>query len=132
QWEVEKGELDEIKAVKEEIDRKQTELDQAQRHGELERAARIRYGERRELETRLQAAEMKLAKRHAQGKALVKEEVDSEMIAEVVAQWTGIPVTRLIEAEREKLLRMEKDLGKRVVGQEDAVRAVAEAVRRNR
>ena len=132
QWEAEKAELDEIKAVKEEIDRKQTELEQAQRHGELERAARIRYGELRDLDARLKAASDKLAKRQAQGKALVKEEVDSEMIAEIVSKWTGIPVARLVESERQKLLRMEEELARRVVGQLDAVRAVSEAVRRNR
>jgi ATP-dependent Clp protease ATP-binding subunit ClpB len=132
QWEVEKRELDEIKAVKEDIDRKQVELEQATRQGELERAARIRYGELRELDTRLKIASERLAKRQAEGKALVKEEVDSEMIAEVVAKWTGIPVTRLVEGERQKLLRMEDELRKRVVGQGDAVHAVAEAVRRNR
>jgi len=132
QWEAEKAELDEIKAVKEEIDRKQTELEQAQRHGELERAARIRYGELRELDARLKAASDKLAKRQSEGKALVKEEVDSEMIAEIVSKWTGIPVARLVESERQKLLRMEEEIGRRVVGQLDAVRAVSEAVRRNR
>jgi ATP-dependent Clp protease ATP-binding subunit ClpB len=132
QWEIEKTELDEIKNVKEEIDRKHTELEQAQRNGELERAARIQYGELRELDARLKKAGEKLAKRQTAGQALVHEEVDSEQIAEVVAKWTGIPVSRLIESERDKLLRMEDDLAKRVVGQPDAVRAVSEAVRRNR
>jgi ATP-dependent Clp protease ATP-binding subunit ClpB len=132
QWEIEKAELDEIKKVKEEIDRKQTELEQAQRNGELERAARIQYGELRELDARLKAAGEKLAKRQAAGQALVHEEVDSEQIAEVVAKWTGIPVSRLMESEREKLLRMESELARRVVGQSDAVHAVSEAVRRNR
>jgi ATP-dependent Clp protease ATP-binding subunit ClpB len=132
QWEVEKGELDEIKAVKSEIDRKHTELEQAQRNGELERAARIRYGELRDLDARLKAASDKLAKRQAAGQALVHEEVDSEQIAEVVGKWTGIPVSRLVETEREKLLRMEEELRKKVIGQTDAVRAVSDAVRRNR
>jgi ATP-dependent Clp protease ATP-binding subunit ClpB len=132
QWEIEKRELDEIKAVKEDIDRKHTELEQAQRQGNLEQAARIQYGELRELDARLKKAEEQLAKRQSQGAALVKEEVDSEMIAEVVGKWTGIPVTRLVEGEREKLLRMEEELRKRVIGQTDAVRAVSEAVRRNR
>ena len=131
-WEQEKKELDEIRAVKEAIDAKHIELEQAQRRGDLETAARIQYGELRELDQRLHAAEETLAKRQAQGQALVKEEVDSEQIADVVAKWTGIPVSRLIESEREKLLRMEDNLRRRVVGQDDAVRAVAEAVRRNR
>ena len=132
QWEVEKAELDEIKKVKEEIDRKHTELEQAQRAGELERAARIQYGELRDLDARLKKASDKLARRLAAGQALVKEEVDSEQVAEVVAKWTGIPVTRLVEGEREKLLRMEDEMRKRVVGQDDAVKAVADAVRRSR
>ncbi len=132
QWEIEKAELDEIQAVKSEIDHKQTQLEQAQRRGDLEGAARIQYGELRELDERLRAAGDKLAARQAQGNALVKEEVDSEAIAEVVAKWTGIPVSRLVESEREKLLRMEDVLERKVVGQEDAVRAVSDAVRRSR
>ncbi|MCZ6834757.1 MAG: ATP-dependent chaperone ClpB [Planctomycetota bacterium] len=132
QWNEEKKELDEIRAVKEAIDTKQVELEQAQRRGDLETAARIQYGEQLELEKRLKAAESILARRQADGQALVKEEVDSEEIAEIVGAWTGIPVSRLIEAEREKLLRMEDDLRHRLVGQDDAVRAVSEAVRRNR
>ncbi|MHC5115227.1 MAG: ATP-dependent Clp protease ATP-binding subunit, partial [Planctomycetota bacterium] len=132
QWEIEKKELDEIKAVKETIDRKQTELEQAQRRGDLEAAARIQYGELRELDQRLHAAEAQLASRQSEGKALVREEVDAEQIAEVVSKWTGIPVSRLVEGEREKLLRMEDELARRVVGQDEAVRAVADAVRRSR
>ena len=132
QWEVEKKELDEIKAVKAEIDHKQTELEQAQRRGDLETAARIRYSDLRDLENRLRSAEEKLAQRQREGGAMVHEEVDAEQIAEVVAKWTGIPVSRLIESERDKLLRMEDQLQQRVIGQEAAVHAVAEAVRRNR
>ncbi|MCH6552143.1 MAG: AAA family ATPase, partial [Planctomycetes bacterium] len=132
QWDVEKAELDEIKAVKAEIDRKQTELEQASRRGDLEQAARLQYGELRELDARLEAAAQQLARRQAEGKALVREEVDADQIAEIVAQWTGIPVDRLVEGERQKLLRMEEDIRRRVVGQERAVAAVSEAVRRNR
>jgi ATP-dependent Clp protease ATP-binding subunit ClpB len=132
QWDAEKAELDEIKQVKSEIDRKKIELEQAQRLGELEQAARIQYGELRELDGRLAAAEERLAARMADGKALVKEEVDAEQIANVVARWTGIPVDRLVEGERRKLLRMEEEIRARVVGQDDAVRAVSEAVRRSR
>jgi ATP-dependent Clp protease ATP-binding subunit ClpB len=132
QWEVEKKDLDAIKACKTELDRKQTELDQAQRAGQLEKAARIQYGEMRDLEAKLKAAEVALKKRLETGTALVREEVDSEQIAEVVGKWTGIPVSRLIESEREKLLRMEDQLHHRVVGQAEAVEAVSEAVRRSR
>jgi len=132
QWESEKKDLDEIKAVKEEIDRKHTELEQAQRRGDLEEAARIQYGDLRELDERMKQAEKKLEDRQAAGDALVKEEVDAEQVAEVIAKWTGIPVSRLVESEREKLLRMEGELEQRVVGQDEAVHAVSEAVRRSR
>ena len=132
QWEIEKGDLDRIKEVKAEIDRKQTELEQAKRLGDFEGASRIQYGDLRHLDEQLAAAESALHERQESGEALVKEEVDSEQIAEVVARWTGIPVDRLVEGERDKLLRMESVLEDRVVGQDDAVRAVSEAVRRNR
>jgi len=132
QWKTEKAELDQIKSIKREKDSKQTELEQAQRRGDLEKAARIQYGEMRELDRKLAEAEAALKKRLSTGTALVKEEVDPEAIAEVIAKWTGIPVSKLVESEREKLLHIEDDLRRRVVGQDEAVRAVAEAVRRNR
>jgi ATP-dependent Clp protease ATP-binding subunit ClpB len=131
-WEAEKVQLDEIKSIKAEIDGKQTELDQAQRLGDLETAARIQYGELRDLDQRLAAAEQALAARKAEGNAMVREEVDAEQIAEVVARWTGIPVDRLVETERQKLLRMEDEIRKRVVGQDEPVSAVCDAVRRSR
>ncbi len=132
QWDVEKAELDEIKAVKAQIDRKHTELEQAQRRGDLEQAARIQYGDLRELDQRLEKAEQQLARRQADGKALVREEVDGEQIAEIVARWTGIPLDRIVEGERQKLLRMEQEIRKRVVSQDEAVRSISDAVRRNR
>ena len=132
QWQSEKKDLDAIKEVKQAIDARRTELEQAQRRGDLERAARIQYGEIRELEKRLASAEVDLHARLSQGAAMVKEEVDAEAVAEVVAVWTGIPVDKLIESERQRLLHIEADLTKRVIGQSEAVRAVAEAVRRNR
>ena len=131
-WEAEKKDLDEIKRIKEEMGAKQVQLDQAQRRGDLESAARIRYGELRELENRLKAAEEASAKREKSGDALVKEEVDAESIAGVVARWTGIPVSRLVEGEREKLTRMETQLSRRVIGQAHALKAVSDAVRRSR
>jgi ATP-dependent Clp protease ATP-binding subunit ClpB len=131
-WEAEKKELDAVKAVKEQMDAKHVELEQAQRRGDLEAAARIRYSDLRELERKLREAEKALGERKKRGDALVREEVDSEMIAEVVANWTGIPVTRLLESEREKLSHMEEDLASRVIGQEHALKAVADAVRRSR
>jgi ATP-dependent Clp protease ATP-binding subunit ClpB len=131
-WESEKKELDAVKAVKEQIAAKQVQLDQAQRRGELEAAARIRFGDLRELEAKLHAAEKALEAQKNRGDALVKEEVDAEAIAAVVARWTGIPVSRLVESEREKLTRMEEQLAKRVIGQEHALKAVSDAVRRSR
>jgi ATP-dependent Clp protease ATP-binding subunit ClpB len=131
-WEIEKKELDAVKQVKADIERKNIELEQAKRRGDFESASRIQYGDLRDLEQRLKAAEESFRRRQAEGTALVKEEVDSEQIAEVVAKWTGIPVAKLVESEREKLLHMEDELAKRVVGQREAVGAVSEAVRRSR
>ncbi|MDA0295689.1 MAG: ATP-dependent chaperone ClpB [Planctomycetota bacterium] len=131
-WEIEKGDLDLIKQVKAEIDRKHTELEQAKRLGDFEAASRIQYGDLRHLDEQLLAAEKSLHERQESGDSLVKEEVDSEQIAAVIARWTGIPVDRLVEGERKKLLRMESVLEGRVVGQDQAVRAVSEAVRRSR
>ena len=131
-WESERADLDAVKRVKEQMDAKRVELEQAQRRGDLETAARIQYSELIELERDLDAAEARLRERREQGDTLVKEEVDAEQVAEVVAAWTGVPVSRLIESEREKLLRMEDDLRRRVVGQDEAVRAVSDAVRRSR
>jgi ATP-dependent Clp protease ATP-binding subunit ClpB len=131
-WETEKKDLDAVKAIKEKIDAKQTELEQAQRQGNLEAAARVRYGDMRDLQAQLDKAEKVLDERKNRGDLLVKEEVDAEAVAEVVGRWTGIPVLRLVEGEREKLLRMEDQLRKRVVGQDEGLRAVADAVRRAR
>ncbi|MEM9166890.1 MAG: AAA family ATPase [Planctomycetota bacterium] len=131
-WEVEKRDLDSVKQIKEQIDAKRVELEQAQRRGDLEAAARIQYGEMRELEAGLSEAESRLDARAAAGDALVREEVDAEQIADIVARWTGIPVTRLVESERDKLARMEEHLRDRVVGQDEALRAVSDAVRRSR
>ena len=131
-WEVEKSELDEVSAAKERIDAARTELEQAQRRGDLEAAARIQYGEIPDLQTRMTEIEHKLDARQQDGDNLVSEEVDAEMIADVVGRWTGIPTTRLVEAERDRLLNMETELQQRIVGQSEAVRAVSDAVRRSR
>ncbi|MGB2986319.1 MAG: ATP-dependent chaperone ClpB [Phycisphaerae bacterium] len=130
-WENEKGELEAIKAVKQQIAAKNTELEEAQRQGDLERAARIRYGELRELEETLTKREQKLAELHKDG-GLLREEVTAEEIAEVASKWTGIPVSRMLEGEKEKLIKMEERLHDRLVGQDEAVRAVSDAVRRSR
>ncbi|MEY4534821.1 MAG: hypothetical protein RLZZ246_1139 [Planctomycetota bacterium] len=131
-WESEKQELDAIKDLKREIDGKRTELEVATRNGRFEQAARIQYGEIPELEKRMAETARTLRSRMAAGGSLVREEVDPEAIAAVVARWTGIPVSRLVESEREKLMHLEAELHRRVVGQDEAVTAVAEAVRRNR
>src|SRR5205814_165024 len=123
-WESEKAIINEVKRLNEEIERKQVELEQAQRQGKLEVAARIQYGELRELRQKLAAAEQRVHEMTTQGGALVKDEVTSEEIAAIVSRWTGIPVSRMLEGEREKLVHMEERLGHRVIGQEDAVRAV--------
>ena len=131
-WENEKGAMDAIKTLRADLDRKQTELENAQRAGNWEAAARIQYGDMRELAAKQTEAEGRLKQLMAGGNALVKEEVGAEQIAEVVSRWSGVPVTRMLEGEREKLLAMEDRLGRRVIGQADAVKAISDAVRRNR
>jgi ATP-dependent Clp protease ATP-binding subunit ClpB len=131
QWESEKGELDTIKKLKEQLDHKQVELEQAQRAGNWETAARIQHGEMRELRNQVAAVEAAMEQNKSKD-TMVREEVTPEEIAEVVGKWTGIPVSKLMEGEKGKLLRMEEDLRSRVIGQADAVRAVSDAVRRSR
>jgi ATP-dependent Clp protease ATP-binding subunit ClpB len=129
-WEREKQVVQKIRSIKAEIDRTKIELEQAERVADLERAARLRYGVLPDLEKQLRAAEEEL--RALGPQRLLKEEVDAEDIAEVVSKWTGIPVTRLLETEREKLLRLEERLHQRVVDQEEAVQAVSDSIRRAR
>jgi ATP-dependent Clp protease ATP-binding subunit ClpB len=131
-WEQERAALDSIKQIKETIAAKETELEEAQRQGDLERAARIRYGELTELREQLDAAEQRLTDLHSSGGGMLREEVTTEEISHVVSRWTGIPVERMLEGEKEKLIKMEERLHERVVGQDEAVRAVADAVRRAR
>ena len=130
-WESETGQLRQIKEIQEKIDRAENEFEQAQRNGDLETAARLRYGTINELEKQLQAKQEENAAQRS-NQSLVKEEVTSEEIAEVVAKWTGIPVSKLLTGEMEKLLNMEQELTKRVVGQDEAVHAVSDAIRRAR
>ncbi len=130
-WSNEQEGLGEIKRLREEIESRHTELEQAQRNGDLETAARIQYGDLRQLEAQLAEKEERLNELQAAG-GMTSEEVTPEQIAEVVAKWTHIPVAKLMESEREKLLDMEDRIRERVVGQDDAVHAVSEAVRRNR
>jgi ATP-dependent Clp protease ATP-binding subunit ClpB len=128
QWQNEKGIVDEIRDLKSAIELSKEQIEQAKRAGDLTKASEIQYGRLPELEKKLAAADAKLQK---SGKMLT-EEVTENDIAEVVASWTGIPVSRLLEGEREKLVKMEERLHQRVVGQDDALRAVANAVRRSR
>ncbi len=130
-WQNEKKIISELRTIKEQIEQTRSEIEFAERQSDLEKAARLRYGSQRELETRLQDAEKRLKALQSQG-ALLKEEVDPEEIASIVARWTGIPVSRLLEGETHKLIRMEDGLHQRVVGQDDAVRVVSNAVRRAR
>jgi len=131
-WENEVGAMRAIKSLQEQLDNKQVELEQAQRQGNWEAAARIQYGEMRDLNRQIEQANQKLRDLTKSGQAMVKDEVTAEEIAEVVSRWTGVPVSRMLEGEREKLLKMEDRLAARVIGQEEAVRAVSDAVRRNR
>src|SRR5205823_2215059 len=113
------------------IDETKQQIDLVTRHGDLSKASELKYGVLPTLEGQLKEAEAKLTSLE-QGSRLIKEEIDEEDIARVVSRWTGVPVTRLLAGEAQKLLSLEDDLHKRVVGQEDAVRAVAEAVMRAR
>ena len=121
-----------IRDVKERLEQAHREAERAEREADLQRAAELRYGEIPELEKQLAEAEAQLPSGSRRRRALLKEEVDDEDIAEVVAKWTGIPVSRLLEGEVEKLVHMEERLHERVIGQDEAVEAVANALRRSR
>jgi len=132
-WKREKEEIQVVQRIKEDIERTKTEIDQAERDTDLGRAAELKYGRLPELLRQLQAEEAKLGDDRAEGEGmLLQEEIDEADIAEVISRWTGISVTRLVESEVDKLLRMEEFLRRRVVGQERAVEVVSEAVRRAR
>lgn len=130
-WQSEKEVVEKIQDIKEKIENLKLEAEQAERSGDYGRVAEIRYGKVREAEETLSKLMEQLNEMHSKG-AMMKEEVDSEDIAEVVSRWTGIPVNRMLQSEREKLLHLEAELHKRVVGQDDAIEAVADAVRRSR
>ncbi|MEW5868115.1 MAG: ATP-dependent chaperone ClpB [Chloroflexota bacterium] len=130
-WQTEKDAIDNLQAIKEQIEQARTEIERAERQNQLETVARLRYGTLRDLEQRLAQGEQRLKELQGAG-ALLKEEVNAEEIAQIVARWTGIPVSRLMEGEMDKLVHMEEHLHQRVVGQDDALRAVANAVRRSR
>jgi ATP-dependent Clp protease ATP-binding subunit ClpB len=132
QWEREKEIVQAIRATREEMERLGPEIEAAERAADYARAAELRYGRARELEQQLAEQEEQLRQLKSSGSVLLKEEVDADDIATVVARWTGIPVSRLMEGETEKLLHMEERLHARLIGQEEAVRAVSDAIRRAR
>lgn len=130
-WEAEKSIINTITQTRESIEQLKLEAEQAERSGDYGKVAEIRYGKIKNAEEILQQTQVKLLDAQ-KNKAMIKEEVDSEDIAEVVSRWTGIPVKRMLQSEREKLLTLEAELHKRVVGQEDAIAALSDAVRRSR
>lgn len=131
-WKQEKEVVEGIQKVKEEMERLRFEADQAERNGDYGKVAEIRYGRTKEAEIRLKDYEEKLVQMQSDGSQMIKEEVDAEDIASVVGLWTGIPVARMLQSEKEKLLHLEAELHKRVVGQDEAIEALADAVRRSR
>jgi ATP-dependent Clp protease ATP-binding subunit ClpB len=132
QWQSEKGIITELQSLKEEIDRVNTEIAQAERDYDLNRAAELKYGKLTELNRQLQETEYKLTETQTSGKSLLREEVTESDIAEIISKWTGIPISKLVASEMEKLLYLEDELHQRVVGQSEAVTAVADAIQRSR
>ncbi|MBO5932549.1 MAG: AAA family ATPase, partial [Bacteroidaceae bacterium] len=130
-WQSEKELVNKIQQNKQEIEQLKFEADKAEREGDYGKVAEIRYGKIKQLEEKITATHDELM-RHRDGVALIKEEVTADDIAEVVSKWTGIPVGKMLQSEREKLLHLEEELHKRVVGQQEAISAVANAVRRSR
>ena len=131
QWQAEKDAVQRLRALREQIEQTKVEIEQAERQYDLNRAAELQYGKLVELEKQLAEEDEKFAKQQDRPK-LIKEEVDEEDIAEVVSRWTGMPVTKLLEGEMQKLLHLDEELHQRVIGQDEAVTAVAEAVIRAR
>ncbi len=130
-WKAEKEVVDGIQKSKKEIEQYRFEADKAERDGDYGRVAEIRYGLIKNSEQNLEALKLKLSEMQT-GSVLIKEEVGSEEIAEIVSRWTGIPVSRMLQSEREKLLHLEDELHKRVVGQNEAIEAISDAIRRSR
>ncbi len=130
-WQAEKELVDQIQQIKKEIEDLKLAADQAERDGDFGKVAEIRYGRIQKAEARVEALKVKLKEQQGD-KPMINEEVTAEEVAEVVSKWTGIPVSRMLQSEREKLLHLEDELHKRVVGQEDAIQAIADAIRRSR
>ncbi len=130
-WKAEKDLLDNVQNAKEQLEQLKLEAEQAERAGDYGKVAEIRYGKVKEVEDRIEKSKQDLTELQSSSK-MIKEEVDAEEIADVVSKWTGIPVSKMLENERNKLLRLEDELRLRVVGQEEAIKAIADAVRRSR
>ena len=129
-WDADKGAIDKVRKLKEQIAAAHTEFEEAQRQGDLEKAARLKYETLLGLQKQLSQAEESLA--HANGSTMIHNEVNEEHVAQVVSKWTGVPVSRLMSGQRERLMKMEQEIGARVVGQHEAVSAICNAVRRSR
>jgi len=132
QWQSEKDLIDDIQKLREELDQVNIEIQQAERNYDLNRAAELKYGKLTDLQRKVEQAEEKLDNAQTSGQSLLREEVTEEDIAEIISKWTGIPVSKLVASEMEKLLHLEDELHQRVVGQEEAVTAVADAIQRSR
>ncbi|EHO10592.1 ATP-dependent chaperone ClpB [Myroides odoratimimus CCUG 12901] len=130
-WQSEKEVVDKVQAIKQEIETYKLEAEKAERDGDYGKVAELRYGKIKDAQEELEKAQKQLDE-NQNGQSLIKEEVTSDDIAEVVAKWTGVPVTKMLQSEREKLLHLEEELHKRVVGQEEAIEAISDAVRRSR
>ncbi|MFI2743245.1 ATP-dependent chaperone ClpB [Zhouia sp. PK063] len=131
-WKSEKEVVDHIQNTKEAIENFKLEAERAERDGDYGKVAEIRYGKIKEAQEQLDTLQKQLLEQQSSGSALIKEEVTNDDIAEVVAKWTGIPVSKMLQSERDKLLKLEDELHKRVVGQEEAIQAVSDAIRRSR
>ena len=132
QWQSEKEVIDQIRTVKEKIEQVNLEVQQAERDYDLNKAAELRFGQLTELQRQVKTLEDQLAEKQTSGKSLLREEVLESDIAEIISKWTGIPISKLVESEKEKLLHLEDELHDRVIGQDEAVTAVAEAIQRSR
>ena len=132
QWEAEKGVIDNIRKLKESIEYMNVEIQQAERDYDLNKAAELKYGKLTDLQRQLELAEANLKEAQTSGRSLLRQEVTEEDIAEIISKWSGIPISKLVESEKEKLLQLEDVLHDRVVGQEEAVTAIADAIQRSR
>ncbi|MDI3520409.1 MAG: ATP-dependent Clp protease ATP-binding subunit ClpB, partial [Anaerophaga sp.] len=130
-WEEERNIINQIQKYKEQIEQYKFEAERAEREGLYEKVAELRYGRIKEANEAIEKLQKELAERQSDG-AMIKEEVDAEDVAQIVSRWTGIPVTRMLQSERQKLLKLEDELHKRVIGQDEAIAAVSDAVRRSR